>query len=635
MSNVYRIGVNIAMTGNTSQFLGVLGRELLGIHGHVGAIEKGFSRWKLALGGALAIGAGVGILGMFKGPLEEAVKFQTEVTKFKSFGMGDAMTSQAVKFARGANIVGSSARDMMRIVNEAQGAFRESGESDPRRQFSATQMVAPQMAKLNLVQRSLFGMDEGALHGSNLAAYKFIEQRGGLADPAKFNAIMDNALKVYATSGGQVNFQQLRNFMSTAGVAGRGMSDQALYGMAEPLIAELGGQRAGTSLMTAYSRMNGLIKLPNQALGEYMRLGLWDRNAIELNSMGGLKRVKEGQNPLVGAGEFAANPFAYYESRVLPKYMALHYDQAQRDRENVLLFGRTGGAAFSLVDRQLPLMHRSVDAQAKALGLQGNYAQVSETVAGKRIELEKKWMTLQLQIGEHVLPMAISGLTLLNTGLGKISAWAEKHPKAMDWIVKGAVIVGAALVGLGVAAVAIAAFSAAAAGGSIGLIVAGTVAVVSAIGAFIALNWNALKGAVSAMWEFISRVGAMGAYIAQHGWMASMMPTGMRSATQADVDESRRNAKFGSVPLKVGDRMLDMNPKVMTAMAQAAQAAKAIPPPVAANSNAQGVGDVYLDGKKVGKVVAAFIAQSLGPGSLQSRPDPAAGLPSAGASNRR
>ena len=88
MTNVYRIGVQIAMASNGAQLLGVLSRHLTGVHGQVKGLEGGFNKLKLAIGGALAIGAGVAIVGMFKGPLEEARKFEMAVGRFSRFGLG-------------------------------------------------------------------------------------------------------------------------------------------------------------------------------------------------------------------------------------------------------------------------------------------------------------------------------------------------------------------------------------------------------------------------------------------------------------------------------------------------------------------------------------------------------------------
>jgi hypothetical protein len=70
---------------------------------------------------------------------------------------------------------------------------------------------------------------------------RFVEQAGGLNSPAKFNSIMNNAYKAVQSSGGNIDFSQLRQFMARAGTSAYNLSDTALYAKLEPIIGEMKG----------------------------------------------------------------------------------------------------------------------------------------------------------------------------------------------------------------------------------------------------------------------------------------------------------------------------------------------------------------------------------------------------------
>ncbi len=394
------------------------------------------------LAGGLMTGVGLGILGMFKAPLDEAKKFQVEATRFAQFGLGDTVNAQAIKFAKGMNIMGSSYVDNMRLMVEAQGVFRQSGLSGDAA-LAGAKLAAPVLARIDQANAALNDEGRARMHAQGLDMLRFIEMRGGLQSPTRFNEIANRGYKAIASSGGNVNWSQLRQFMATAGVSGRGMSDTALFGEMEPIIGELKGMRAGTGYMTAYNRMQGLIKLPNQVAHELVKMGIWDPSKITWNSQGGIKQING--NPLRQADLFSQSQFDFYEKVLRPAYDKLGYNQAQRDRENALIGGRTGGAMFSLFDRQAPVIALSVAAQAKTLGVNASYNIANQTAAGKELALRKKWNDLMEITGEVVLPIAVQALQTLLPILSGFSSWAQSNRGAFSGLVYILLGLGAAL----------------------------------------------------------------------------------------------------------------------------------------------------------------------------------------------
>jgi hypothetical protein len=267
------------------------------------------------------------------------------------------------------------------------------------------------------------------MHTQSLAMLRFIEMRGGLKDAATFNAISDAGWKAIQSSGGNVNWEQLRQFMARGGVAAQGLTDASLFGKLEPIISELKGSTAGNAWMTAFNRLVGGVRIPNQVAHLLAENGIWDKNKIEWNSQGGIKRF-DG-NPLKDMATFSRDPVDFYEKNILPMYSRMNggkgLDMAERARENIMIFGRTGGAMFSLIDRQLATIHRSVDAWNKARGVDDSAKVAGSTLAGKEVDLHAKWAKVMNDLGNTVLPYAISGVEKLTGALRWADGWINRN----------------------------------------------------------------------------------------------------------------------------------------------------------------------------------------------------------------
>ena len=103
-----------------------------------------------------------------------------------------------------------------------------------------------------------------------------------LNDPAAFNRLATMAYKLRQSSGGTLDFQQLRNATANGGMYIQNMSAEG-WAMAEPQIQEMTGGRYATAKTTAGVRMSGALSAPPKNLiAEMERLGLWtkDRQAL-------------------------------------------------------------------------------------------------------------------------------------------------------------------------------------------------------------------------------------------------------------------------------------------------------------------------------------------------------------------
>ena len=371
---------------------------------------------------------------VLSGFVDEAALYQTMTEKFKQFGMGQDATREAQRFAEATRVRGSSTTDMLKYLVEAQGVFSESGMKSLEEQLRAAKLAAPVLARINFASRGLDEHQREATTAKQMDMLRFTETAGGLKSPERFNELMDAAFRAIQSSGGNVDFTQYRQFMAKAGTSAFNLSNKALFAELEPIIGELKGSSAGDALMTAYNRLNGIIKLPNQVTHDLMKMGVWDASKVELNSMGGVKRFLG--NPLVNSQLFSQSPVDYYERMILPIYRRNHYTDDQKQRENALIFGRTGGKMFNLIDKQLATIHHRIDAYGIARGLNDAYDAVGGTYNGKIINFQKKWQNLQLVMGKEggLLDTFTKGLDSLTTALQRMSAIAHQHPELAKFV---------------------------------------------------------------------------------------------------------------------------------------------------------------------------------------------------------
>ncbi|MRW88871.1 hypothetical protein GJ699_02615 [Duganella sp. FT80W] len=433
----YKVAVKLTLVNHVSAGLVSIAGQLHTVHGAAGGAQNalsGVERQMLAIkragmiGGAMA-GLGFGMLAMMKAPLEEAAKFDQAVGKFKLFGMSEQVNAEAVKFARGMNVIGSSYTENMKLLTEAQGVFRESGIAGPAA-LEGSKLAAPMLAKINFATESLDEESKAKMRTQSMAMLRFVEMRGGLKDADTFNRIADSGWKAVQSSGGNINWEQMRQFLARGGVAAQGLTDTALFGHMEPIIGELKGSTAGNAWMTAYNRLVGGVKIPNQVAHLLADNGIWDAKRIEWNSQGGIKRFNG--NPLKDMETFSTDPTVFYEKQILPMYAKMNHgaglNAVERARENTLIFGRTGGMMFSLIDRQMETLRHSAEAQAKALGVDKSVDVAKQTVAGKELDLRTRWTNAKQDFGDAVLPLAIRVLDGLTGALKRFSEFAKEHP---------------------------------------------------------------------------------------------------------------------------------------------------------------------------------------------------------------
>jgi hypothetical protein len=427
MSNVlHTISVALKASITGKAVFGAVAADLSLIELKAGQAQRALSGINkgamLAVGGLVAMGAGFAVLKGLKVPLDAAEKWQTTVAKLSLMNMGDGVNADAIRFAKGMNIVGSTYTDNLRMMTEAVGVFRDAGGQNP---LGDAKMVAPMMAKLAMIDSSLDDTSKSRYHHQELAMLRFAEISGGLTSPQRMQELLNSGFKAVRSSGGNVDWEGLRQFKTRAGAAGFNLTDNALFGLAEPIIGELKGSTAGTGLRTAFRRAIGALSImPRNSSNLFQEMGLWDPKLVQNMPFG----VRTKGNPLLDTQGFSSNPFQWYEDHVHSYYEKHNTNATDRIRDNELLFGSTGANVFNLTERQWTKMQQSVMAQAKMLGINGSYDTAKGTIAGLKQQAATNFENLMITLGTQLIPLVTKGLQLLNPALKGLADFAKNHP---------------------------------------------------------------------------------------------------------------------------------------------------------------------------------------------------------------
>jgi hypothetical protein len=377
-----------------------------GFHGgniHMGPGGIGVGTIGMAAGDAFVpLAVAMGMMYAGHATYESAKELDTERARFRLFGLSDAQNSEAFRFVDGMRVYGSTRATNMRNFREAQGVFREAGESDSSA-LAGAKLATPVLSQLDFLASSLDGESAAKMRTANMAMLRYVEMSGGLKDASTFNRLADFGWKLNQSSGGTVDWEQLRALKSTAGVAGYNLTDDALARL-EPIMGELKGGGAGTALATSFGRLSGVVRVPNQIAHALVDNGLWDASKVAFNANGGIKNIKG--NPLGAANTklFEENPELFYEQVIRPMYKKMNLSQEDIARENLALFGRTGGKLFEAIERSLPVIQQSVEAMKKTKNITDSVAEAKKSLGGQEKEFEAAWTDFKTQFGTTALP---------------------------------------------------------------------------------------------------------------------------------------------------------------------------------------------------------------------------------------
>lgn len=375
----------------------------------------------LAGEGVGMIATGGGILMGIKPALNEAAAWQKELTDFRSLGVGDTVLADAQKFAAGMHIMGNSATENLKILKESYAVLRHYDEA----KMAATTLLSLRYATKFMASHGIISQD--ATRDQSQPVLKIAELRNQIK-PEQFKRSVDLSAQSMAASGGLVLPEDYVAMLKIGGTPARNLSDKAFYFSMSHPIQQLGGERIGNALNSAFQ--NIIMGRTTQRAMEYMdSLGLLKKSALVYGKTGHITKMKEGA--LLNTPLYLSDPFLYLTTEIVPrikKKFPKATEQQMELRIAQIFSDRTAADFFVMLYRDRENIKKQITSGENAFNLNQLITEGKKTAQGQQIEFEARKADLYREIGNKLLPLYIKGLEMLNNQLAKMTGFFKAHP---------------------------------------------------------------------------------------------------------------------------------------------------------------------------------------------------------------
>ncbi|MFZ6730623.1 phage tail tape measure protein [Undibacterium sp. Ji42W] len=522
--------------------------ELAAVNDKVAAAQNRMKKTRGTAGDMAVSGMGMTMAGTAMGvpvikSLDQAAQFQQQTSRLRALGIGEHMVQEGVQFAKGMDIMGSSSLENLKLLTEAQSILRD---------FHHAQEVTPLLAKMKFgIEGVMQQRGGGEGHGEAaermfMDLIKVAELRGALKDMDTFKRVLDFSTKAYVASGGLVKPEDLLNMIKTGGVAAKQLSDDSFFFGMLHNIQEMGGDRTGTSLMSAYQNW-AVGRTTQQTAEELHKDGLIDPNSIKYGKTGHITKMRP--DALINADKYKSDPFKFLMEDVLPKIQKPGMTDNQVISKITTLFSsRSAANLMSSMYLERTNIQKHRDAAKGAYGIDQLNKESGQGVNGQYLALVARRNTLEQQLGEHLLPLVNKGLEMLTSTIQSLTGFFNRHQSVAKALTITFAGLAAVLLVMGTATLGLAALIGPFAMLRFGMVMLGI------RGGLLAGTFARLGAAFARIGPFLARVG---------GWLRGLLPA-LRLAGNAVMWLGRA--------FLVAGRFLLMNPigLAITAIAVAA-----------------------------------------------------------------
>lgn len=446
----YSVAVKLSLINHVSAGMAMISKSLASTGGDVDKLNAKLSSIgkQGAIGGAMLAG-GLGLAAMFKAPIDAARQYELSLTRFKTLNLGDAINDQVDKFARSANILGVTSKDLMDTFRESYGMI---GSIDLAKQ------ITPTIAALNAANSALFGGKIGKIdEGSTRSIMRFIDMRGLTNTPEEMKHGLDIAQRMVTGSGGSLKFSDLEQFAKRGGTAFKAMSDDGLIMMAT-VMQEMGGASAGTGLMSSYQNLVA-GRTTKKAMSALQDLGLAELGYKDHGKIGGKDYKTLQVQGMKDAGTLRENFPLWVMNNVIPalEKKGITDVAGQAAAVNEILSNRTGSSLGVAFATQFVQTLRDAKMIKQAMGVDQTIQAFKDDPNSKFADLSARWNGLMTNLGIAVLPLAIRALEKLNPIIASMADWVDKNResvKSFGYALLGlsAFLVGGGLINMTIAA---------------------------------------------------------------------------------------------------------------------------------------------------------------------------------------
>lgn len=622
----YRVGIEIFLAGAINHQLAALSTRMLGLHTTAGQVTGQFNRWAAAIGGVAAVLGGSAIIGGIAKLAEHGkeVAHQLELMNVRGMTFAEIQEANAKALEVTSSVMTTTYSENLKHIQELRYAFGTTEEA-----IKYLEVVSKANAILNSVRGKFGGKDEV------WELVKSGELLGKTAKPEDEIKFIDLITRAVTATGGKVTPAAFMNTIQYGRTAALGWSDEFMGLFLPRLIQSMGGgggggaRGPGNALMTAFAKIiQGQVS--KASAQEFEDLGLGRASHIKGSGSSLLSDV-------VGRELFLENPYEWIQQKVMPALAAkgitdtlgitTHLSKLMGVRTASGILAEMGlQGRFRLGDESPFEKDKKLTELAMGVNAFDRLAAHDPTFILAAFQAQMK--NLGEALGKPIwapggaVSQALSGLTVM---INAMARFAGAHPELVTAALEALAALGTGLVVVGLVAIA------GAIGGLVG-VASGVMAAAAAIGTLVAMNWKfiadmfnsigpAMVSAMSSAINFVtstipnlfSELGhaimeAIRAMIANITGVFTTLPTSPPAAGGGVIVPQVPGGSHGIIETPGGAHMLGPH--------TGKRSYNAVPPPSGSTSGGGGDGAVYLDGKKVGEILAGQLARAAG-GPLQ------------------
>lgn len=508
MTDVYKVGVSLVMTGNFAQVLGALSSKLLGISNQTKELEKGFGKLGVAITGALGAFASTKVLETMGTMVKYGDQLVHQQNLLQAAGASqlEVAKATATAYKTAAEVQTTTLAENVKHIRELRYAFGNLDEA------TASSVIGT-VSKANTVMRAATG------HGYSDQIWdivKSLEMTNKTLDPQEFQRYVDMMTRVVTATGGKVTPQQYFQAFKYGRTAAQGWDENFIGGALPRLIQSMGGGTGGgggragpgNALMSVYAALVEGV-MPKTANAEFSQLGLGS---------------PKGTGEFSGKQLFMHDPYEWVQQVLMPALAkkGITGRDAVIGEISKLFQNRTASQAviematqgrFMMGDQSM--FEKDIRLQGNSMGLGAYDLLMNKDLQTNMQAFTSQWHSMLQALGSAMVPTAINVLKTFTGLFTDLTKFAGLHPDAIREIGKA---IGALAVGLGVIS-AVALVTAIAPLVGAGGLIAG---VAAALGLLAASHWDQIKSGLSgladslkSLWDklkgvFSSNPGIMG-----------------------------------------------------------------------------------------------------------------------------
>ncbi len=292
MAQVYEVAIHLKAENGVSGVLAAISKEVLDLGASVATLQKGLAGLKPAIWGALSIGAGLGLASELKGIANHGDKLLDQQDKLQRSGIkyNEVLRLQSKYYSEVATAVPTSTvSDYLRNYNELRSVVGAQHAEE----------ITPWSMKLEAIIANATGKKA---EGEGMKMWRAMEMTGRTtSDPVGTKALAERLAQNIIGSGGKLDAGTYQTMAKRGGVAWANASPDFLAGPMSVVAADLGGDTAGTAMMSAYMFMTGANTLSKQQYELLNKAKLIDPSKVTHDKGG---RINVAPGGIVGSSDY-------------------------------------------------------------------------------------------------------------------------------------------------------------------------------------------------------------------------------------------------------------------------------------------------------------------------------------------